>query len=229
MGILISVEGGEFTGKTTLVEGLFKIFKLKGVNVYCGREPGTTKKGEEIRLLVNKTSKYKTSFELARLFFESRDHLVKELLIPHLGENKEKDALVILDRYIDSTRVYQGFEGGLDLSIIGSLEKKYLSGFYPDLTIILFFPEGKFPDTMRRRMKDALHSRDISLWEAMSLEVQLKRQQFFLKLVSLSKKWGETRQFLLIDATAGKERVLKKAFSAVDNLIADSKYGVTGH
>lgn len=216
MGTLISVEGGEFVGKTSLVANLARVLKSKGINVKTAREPGTTLRGEEIRLLVNEVSQNISPLDLVKLFFESRKHLVEEVLIPTLGLKKEKDVVVILDRYIDSTRVYQGLEGGVDLSVIKNFEEKYLAGFYPDFTVILYFPPKKFKQIIQERMAKTRVLQSRSSWERDDLRKQLQRQRFFLQIPNISKKWRENRKFLLIDSTKSPEEVTKKVLDLLD-------------
>jgi dTMP kinase len=162
MGLLISVEGGEFTGKTTLIKSLYKLLQKAGINVHTAQDPGGTFEGEKIRKYIfKKLPNDGNQLEIAKLFFKSRGFLIKEVLTPILGLQKDKDAVVILDRYIDSTRVYQGFEGGLDLTKIRDLEQKYIGDFYPDLTLILFFPVVIFEETLKKGKKKISIARKI--------------------------------------------------------------------
>ncbi len=213
MGLLITVEGGEYTGKTSVVvPGLARYFEKKGIPVLVSREPGGTVEAEKMRKVIfEKMRTGAPQEELAELFMKARQIHLKERIIPFLGEHKQKNVVMILDRYLDSTRVYQGLEGGVSLEKIRQLERKYIDNYYPDLTLILFFPQEKFEATLKARMND---QRETTAWDNHTINRHQKRQDHYLTLPALSKKWGENRHFVLIDASQSPEVVVAKAIEA---------------
>ena len=213
MGLFITIEGSDFTGKSsTVIPGLQKALNNVHLPVLVSREPGGTKKGEAIRKQIfNQRAKGASALELAMLFNQARAIHLQEKIFPYLGKKKEKKTIVILDRYLDSTRVYQGYEGGLEMEKIFDLEKKYIDNYLPDLTLLLYLPEDKFYTVMTERIRDA---RDHNSWDQDKLSYQLDRQRLYLKLPVLAKSRGEARVFRLIDASKSKDAVVKKCINA---------------
>lgn len=221
MNFLVAVEGGEYVGKTTIVApSLEKIFTSLGWVVKIGREPGGTKKGEEIRKKIFEQAREKApAEELALLFNQSRKIHIDDVIKPFFKENTGKNSLFILDRYLDSTRVYQGFEGGVDFDTIRKLEAEYVRGFFPHLTFILYIPEDKFNEIMRQRIASSQKGRERSPWEDFDFSVQLQRQRYYLSLPELSKTWGEKRSFAIIDASQSSEKVVKDCLVVFENMV----------
>lgn len=129
-GLFITFEGGEGTGKSTQVARLAARVRATGRTAVTAREPGGTEIGERIRAITREPAA-----PLAELFlFEAaRAQLVAELIEPSLA----KGAVVILDRFTDSTLAYQGYGRGLDLSMIAELNQIAVQGILPDLTFLL--------------------------------------------------------------------------------------------
>ncbi|OGK18743.1 dTMP kinase [Candidatus Roizmanbacteria bacterium RIFCSPHIGHO2_02_FULL_40_13b] len=221
MGYLITIEGGEYVGKTSVaIPAVLSFFKQAGYDAITSREPGGTPKGEAIRAeIFTKLKKGASQLQLAKLFNKARKIHINEIIKPYLGSLKEKKAVVILDRYLDSTRVYQGLEGGVDLKTIHDLEKRYVGSFFPDLTIILYFPEKIFEKTLVARMKGDLASRDYTEWDKSSTADHLKRQRKYLSLPKLAKKLHENRQFALIDASKSPKDVAKLCIDSCKALL----------
>ncbi len=208
MGLLITVEGGDYTGKTSVVvPTLKKYFEKKDIPVIVSREPGGTQKGEQIRALIfEKIKKGVSAYELAILFNKARKVHLEEVIMPFLGSHKEKRAVVILDRYLDSTRVYQGMEHNVPMDTLFKLEEEYINGYLPDFTYILYFPEKIFEQTLIERQRS---NRERTEWDMQSVTDQLKRQQNYLRIPDISHKRNEKRKFFLID-TAHEIHVIKK-------------------
>jgi dTMP kinase len=209
MGFLITIEGGEFVGKTSVaVPGLKAVLTRAGVETLTSREPGGTPEGERIRSeIFAKVAAGADQKELAVLFNKARRIHLDTVIKPFLGERKEQDRIVILDRYLDSTRVYQGLEGSLGLETVYELEQEFVDGYYPDLTFILYIPEDIFPRLLeaRRRMAASPDStsdeRNETAWDDASVEQQRIRQQRYLSLKEISARRGEQRAFVHIDAS----------------------------
>lgn len=219
MGLLITIEGGEFTGKSSVVIPALKtIFEHLGIETLTSREPGGTPRCEEIRQeIFTKLKEGATAQELAILFNKARRIHLDEVIIPFLGENKEHLRIVLLDRYLDSTRIYQGLEAGVPLATIADLEKAYVKNYMPDLTLILHFPTNKFAETfkIRKRFADQqTNNRDETLWDAGNIQKHIDRQNKYLQLPELSKQWNEPRAYETINASQHPHMVIKDAAQA---------------
>ncbi|HWL53160.1 MAG TPA: dTMP kinase [Chthoniobacteraceae bacterium] len=134
-GNLISFEGGDGTGKSTQIERLARRLTAAGRRVVHTREPGGTRLGEAIRALLQ-TSKegegMQPETELL-LFAASRAELVRSVIQPAL----ESGAIVLADRFLDSTTVYQGLARRLDPEEVAQVNAFALGGLRPDLTLLL--------------------------------------------------------------------------------------------
>ena len=131
----ITIEGGEGTGKSTLIHGLAVSLRARGLDVLVTREPGGTKGAEQIRDLLVKgdVTRWSPTTELLLLNAARRDH-VERLIQPAL----DAGSIVLCDRFIDSTVVYQGMRG-VAIDLIHNLHD-HVIGLWPDRTIILDAP-----------------------------------------------------------------------------------------
>lgn len=134
-GLFITFEGGEGVGKTTQIKHLEKSLKENGHTVVVTREPGGTPAAEEIRNLLSHETYGGNWTPLAELMLlnAARSMHIRDIINPALEEGK----IVLCDRYIDSTRVYQGVLERLDMDFIMDLEKYIVATTLPDLTIIM--------------------------------------------------------------------------------------------
>jgi len=130
-GRFVTIEGGEGSGKSTLIKEIGSYFSAMGEKVLIIREPGGLPAGEKIRdILVSEEVDVLTE---AMLFASSRNELVKKVINPAL----EEGTLVICDRFIDSNLVYQGYVKGLGIDKVLELNEPVLNGLMPDLTLYL--------------------------------------------------------------------------------------------
>jgi dTMP kinase len=132
-GIFITFEGGEGTGKTTQLAKLAAALEKKGVDVLCTREPGGSPEAEAIRdeLVSGDSGKWSPLAE-ALLMNAARDSHLRKTIRPALALGRT----VLCDRFLDSTRAYQGAAGGVDMKLIAALEKSVVGQTVPDLTLI---------------------------------------------------------------------------------------------
>lgn len=127
-GKFITFEGGEGTGKTTQIQLLYDFLTKQGYDVVVTREPGGTEISEQIRNIILNKDNIKMDFKTeAYLFCASRNQHLKEKIIPALEQGK----IVLCDRYIHSSYVYQGLTCN-NFAFIYKLNKRFLE---PDLTI----------------------------------------------------------------------------------------------
>jgi dTMP kinase len=133
-GRFITFEGGEGSGKSTQVKRLAERLRLHGYEVVETREPGGSPGAEAIRhLLLAGVAKPLGTEAEAMLFAAARDDHMTSTIRPAL----QRGAWVISDRFIDSTRVYQGALGNVDPRLIRSLERLVVGPDVPDLTLVL--------------------------------------------------------------------------------------------
>ena len=133
-GIFISFEGIEGSGKTIQARLLDEFLRKKGYTVFLTEEPGGTQIGLKIReLLLSVEHQEMTSVTELMLYNASRAQLIKEVILPSI----KKGAIVITDRFNDSTVAYQGYGRGIDLNLIDSIDRIVTAGLKPDITILL--------------------------------------------------------------------------------------------
>ena len=136
-GRLITFEGGEGVGKSTQIQRLTERLAAVGIDVVTTREPGGTPGAEAIRSLVTEGAADRWSpLTETLLFLAARQDHVERLIEPAL----EKGAWVLCDRFIDSTRVYQGVAGTLGLDLVDRLHDVIFDRLSPDLTLLLDLP-----------------------------------------------------------------------------------------
>ncbi|MXZ63358.1 MAG: dTMP kinase [Chloroflexi bacterium] len=133
-GCFVTIEGGEGTGKTTLLAALAERGRAAGLDVVTCREPGGTALGERLRsaLLGSDGSAPDPRAELL-VFGAARAQLVSEVIRPAL----ERGALVLCDRYADSTTAYQHHGRGLPRDTVDAVNAAATGGLAPDLTLLL--------------------------------------------------------------------------------------------
>ncbi len=132
--VFITFEGGEGAGKSTHIKRLAERLKAQSREVLLTREPGGTPGGEAIRALVVAGDVVRWSAEAeALLNYAARDAHLREAIRPALA----RGAIVLSDRFMDSTRAYQGHGGGCDMGLIDALERVVVGATRPKLTLIL--------------------------------------------------------------------------------------------
>ena len=133
-GGFITFEGGEGAGKSTQVRALRSRLQAAGVEVLATREPGGSPYAEKIReaILSGSVARFGPAAEAVMFSAARSDHL-ETLIRPALS----RGAFVICDRFIDSTRVYQGRLGQVDATLVAALERIVVGAERPDLTVVL--------------------------------------------------------------------------------------------
>ena len=136
-GRLITFEGGEGAGKTTQIERLAGALRDAGIDALVTREPGGTPGAEQIRtlLLEGAPERWLPLTEVLLLLAARHDHVVRRIA-PALRAGH----WVLCDRFIDSTRVYQGIAGAVGEAVIARLHDVILGDLRPDLTVVLDVP-----------------------------------------------------------------------------------------
>jgi dTMP kinase len=136
-GVLISFEGGEASGKSLQAKRLADTLRRRGLEVVLVREPGGTPAGERMReIFLHAKDVDLTPESLALLVTASRAQLVREVIRPALA----RGAVVIADRFYDSTLAYQGYAGGADLDGLRDLTRFAVGTTIPERTFLLDVP-----------------------------------------------------------------------------------------
>jgi dTMP kinase len=163
-GKLITFEGGEGAGKSTQVSILVDRLLRAGRHAIATREPGGSPVEEDIRetLLSGKVRQF-GPFAEALLFSIARADHVETVI----GDALARGQWVVCDRFLDSTRAYQGVTGGVPAPVISALERLTLHGIMPNLTIVLDIPveEGLARMARRRVAPDRFESQDFAQHE----------------------------------------------------------------
>ena len=132
--MFITFEGGEGTGKSTHSKLLCDFLRRKGIKVLHTREPGGTSISEKIRkILLDPKNKEMDVISEMLLYMAARAEIIKQKIAPSL----KKGNIVICDRFIDATLAYQGYAGGIDISIIKKIGGLVTKNISPDVTFFL--------------------------------------------------------------------------------------------
>ena len=133
-GLFITMEGTDGSGKSTQLQLLQQYLTDKGFNVVLVREPGGTRISEKIRTIIlskkNRDMNYMTE---ALLYAASRAQLVNQVILPEL----KKGSVVICDRFVDSSIVYQGIARELGIDVVKKINNIATGGLTPDITFFL--------------------------------------------------------------------------------------------
>jgi dTMP kinase len=190
-GRLVTFEGGEGAGKSTQVERLAAALRAAGFDPLVTREPGGTPGAEQIRqLLVEGPPERWLPLSEALLLLAARhDHVVRRIA-PALADGR----WVLCDRFIDSTRVYQGVAGAVGEAVIDRLHATVLGDLRPDLTVILDVPVamGLGRQGAARRQR----------YEQMTKAFHERVREGFLALAR-----AEPKRCVVVDATRPVDRV----------------------
>jgi dTMP kinase len=131
--MFITFEGGEGTGKSTQVKILAERLKEQGRNVVLTREPGGTAQAEALRnLLVSGDPDRWSAESEALLNYAARDSHIAQVIKPALAAG----SIVVCDRFMDSTRAYQGYAGACTFRLLDELEFSIVGALRPNLTFI---------------------------------------------------------------------------------------------
>jgi dTMP kinase len=205
-GKFITLEGGEGVGKSTQAARLADALRARGKTVIVTREPGGTAGAEAIRSLLMTGSEDKWSARAeALLFAAARADHVEMLIEPALTCGD----WVICDRFVDSTRAYQGGAGGLSDEDILALHRVGSGGLMPDRTLLLNLPFAEAGKRVEARASgnadrfgardDAYHAKLLAAFQQMATD--------------------EHARFRTIDASGDADAVTQRLFDALGDLL----------
>jgi dTMP kinase len=202
LGLFITFEGGEGCGKSTQSRLLLKKLEQQNIPVVLTHEPGGTALGNEVRkALKRRRGSFISPQAELFLFAASRVQLVAELIRPALEEGK----VVICDRFIYSTLVYQGYGRGLDFTAIKMVNNMATRNLNPDLIILLdISPEQGL--ARKRSLKDRFELEDLSFHRRV--------REGYLKTAA-----AEPDRWLVIDASLPKRKIAEIIWDRVSQLL----------
>jgi dTMP kinase len=202
-GKLITFEGGEGVGKSTQAKRLAARLKTLAIDVVLTREPGGSTGAEIIRHVILSGAAKPLGSELEAVLFAAAraDHL-DQLIRPAL----ERGAWVICDRFIDSTRVYQGALGKIDPRLLRGLERVTVGDAVPDLTLILDIA----PEIGLQRARERGAGADADRFEIEGPRFHQELRAAYREIAA-----REPIRCVLINADAGEDTVAEEVWDAV--------------
>ena len=204
-GTFITFEGGEGGGKPTQVARLAERLKASGHDVVTTREPGGSPGADEIRRLLveGEPGRWDAIAETLLVYAARRDHL-RRTVWPAL----DRGAVVICDRFIDSTMAYQGFGRGLGPELIERVRQVAIGDFHPDITIVLDLPiEAGLARAASRGGKE-------NRFESFDAEFHQRVRDGFLQIAAREPRC------VVIDATQSVDAVTAAVIEAVQSRLA---------
>jgi len=203
----ITFEGGEGTGKSTHCKLLAERLRAMGHKVTLTREPGGSPAGELVRnlLVTGDTNRWSPEAE-ALLNYAARDAHLRQTIRPALAAGE----IVICDRFIDSTRAYQGYAGGCDMGFIDVLEHRIVGSNRPQMTLVFDLPVELGLARAKQR-KAATEDR----FERKGLAFHERLREGFLKIAK-----AEPDRCRVVDVSGPVEDTANAVWRHVERLVA---------
>ena len=205
-GRFISLEGGEGAGKSTQARLLAEALQVRGIDTLVTREPGGSEGAEAIRALLmqGEVARWSSHAE-ALLFAAARCDHIDKVIRPALGAGR----WVICDRFLDSSRAYQGIAGGIDDAAILALHGFGSRGFLPDRTLVLEVSPAQ--GRARAAMRDgAAADRFAARGEAFHTDVAAAFRTFAAQ---------EPDRFRVIDASGAVDTVAGAVLAGIADML----------
>ncbi len=194
--MFLSFEGIDGSGKSTQVARLAADLRELGREVIVGREPGGTPIGDQIRAILHHIENNAMDAHAEFLLYSaSRAQLVAEIVRPALA----RGAIVILDRYIDSTFAYQGYGRGLDLAVLRQITAFATGALQPDCT---FYLDLDVTEALARRKSAAAQGAEWTRLDAEALAFHERVRAGYEQLIT-----ADPSRFIRIDATASADHI----------------------
>ncbi|WP_236785561.1 dTMP kinase [Anaerococcus ihuae] len=207
-GLLIVFEGPDGSGKTTVLEKVYKKLMQDGYDIYKFREPGGTEISEKIREIILDNDNIKMSARCeALLYAASRAQLVEEKLRPLL----EKESIILCDRFVMSSILYQGIGRGLGVDEVKNINDFAIGEIKADLTLFLNIDYKTAIDRKRRNfVSDRLENEDDSF-----------HKKTYDGYIDLSKKFKD--EIIQIDASKDVETVVNNCLGVIKTYLKEKK------
>jgi dTMP kinase len=202
-GLFITFEGTEGCGKSTQIKALAARLQREGQQVLQTREPGGTPLGEAVRHLLQHDQAGEGMSPEAELllFTASRAQLTRERILPAIA----KGEVVLCDRFMDSTTVYQGVARQIDAEAVATINRFAVGEARPDLTILIDLS----PEVGMARVH-ARSNGQLDRMEQEAIEFFQAVRAGYLKLAE-----SEPQRFLVLDGTASVEALEQQIWAAV--------------
>ena len=207
--LFITFEGGEATGKSTQVRTVSSQLRAAGHRVVNVAEPGGTELGKRLRRLVKYGRMPIGARAEALLFVAARAQLTEEVIAPALADG----AVVVSDRFGDSTLAYQGYGRGLDVEELRGLNEAATGGLRPDLTVLLDLPVDVALMRRAPRGGDRFEA-GLANADAEDVAFHLRIREGFLALAA-----QEPDRWLVVDATLPRSEVARRVRERVASLL----------
>lgn len=204
-GLFVTFEGGDGTGKSTQIARLAARLKATGHVPIVTREPGGTSLAEAIRALVLDPERRPAPMAEALLVEAARADLVERVIRPALGQA----AVVLCDRFDDSTIAYQGAGRGLDVAQLGAWNRAATGGLRPDLTLLFDLEPGL------ARTRRAVAAEGTNRLDREPPEFHQRVRECYLELAR-----AEPERFVVLDAALDPDRLEREVWSAVAGRLA---------
>ncbi|MDQ0392949.1 dTMP kinase [Labrys monachus] len=206
-GRFITFEGGEGVGKSTQIRRLAENLAGAGVDALITREPGGSPHAEMLReVLLSGGARQFGPLAETILFNAARDDHLEVTIRPALAAGR----WVLCDRFVDSTRAYQGVLGEVGPDIIRSMERVIVGETWPDLTVILDMPAASGLARARARNAAANRGEAPDRFEGESLDFHERLREAFLAIADV-----EPDRCVVIDADGRPDDVAAAVFAAV--------------
>lgn len=206
-GILISLEGPDGAGKTTVLKEILPEIKKMKRDIISTREPGGVRLAEEIRQLILDPKNTEIDSKTEMLLFAAARRLhMQEKMLPALKAGK----VVIVDRFIDSSVAYQGYGRELGVEVVDWLNNFATDGLKPDLTLYFDIDTDVALDRIMSNRADEVNRLDLE-----RVEMHRKVRQGYLKMVE-----KEPQRFVTIDASQSVEKVVSDTIEAIKERFA---------
>ena len=203
-GKAISFEGGEGSGKGTLMRNLIAELNKNSLDILNTREPGGVKISEQIREVIVSKENTDMCYETeALLYAASRAQLMTEIIFPAIKEQKT----ILLDRFVDSSYVYQGVARNLGIQKIIEINNFATKAWYPDKTIILDIE----PEIGLKRIFS--NNRETNRLDLESIEFHKKIREGYHELATLFPE-----RITLVDASKSELEVLAEVLSVLKTI-----------
>ncbi len=210
-GCFITFEGGEGAGKSTQILLLAAALKERGRDVIVTREPGGSPGAEAVRHVILSGAAEPFGIEVeAILFAAARNDHVEQIIRPAVKAGK----VVLCDRFMDSTRVYQGMSGGLEAVFVANLERVAVNGMVPDMTIIL-----DIDPVIGLKRASARRAGPADRFEKETVETHQRRREGFLSIAS-----AEPKRCIVVDAQRDQDIIANEIRAHVLALL-DERHG----
>lgn len=206
-GILISLEGPDGAGKTTVLKEILPEIKKMKRDIISTREPGGVRLAEEIRQLILDPKNTEIDSKTEMLLFAAARRLhMQEKMLPALKAGK----VVIVDRFIDSSVAYQGYGRELGVEVVDWLNNFATDGLKPDLTLYFDIDTDVALDRIMSNRADEVNRLDLE-----RAEMHRKVRQGYLQMVE-----KEPQRFVTIDASQSVEKVVSDTIEAIKERFA---------